>query len=53
MSDLLREALEEIATADPFHHKGSFYAYATARAKKALSETLQTAQQSRLGDPNE
>ena len=37
---VLREALEEIVTADPFYHKGSFYAYAAyavARAEKALA----------------
>lgn len=38
--EMLREALEEIASADPFYHKGSFYAYAAyavARAEKALA----------------
>jgi len=39
--EVLREALEEIASADPFYHKGSsFYAYAAyavARAEKALA----------------
>jgi len=38
--EMLREALEEIVTADPFYHKGSFYAYASyavARAERALA----------------